>query len=84
MTRGSFRSLLMMAKAAIAPVAAAAASLPANRGSMGTHCISSLLAPHALEATLKTGADDAVQARRAPSRAPREASHVADGTNTRK
>ena len=44
MTRGLFRSLLMMAKAAIAPVAAAAASLPANRGSMGTHCISSLLA----------------------------------------
>jgi hypothetical protein len=80
MTRGSFLSLLMMAKAAIAPVAAAAASLPANRGSMGTHCISSLLAPHALEAILKAGANDAVQARSAPS----DASHVADGTNTRK
>jgi hypothetical protein len=47
---------------------------------MGTHCISSLLAPHALEAILKAGANDAVQARSAPS----DASHVADGTNTRK
>ena len=51
------------------PVTAAAASLPANRGSIGTHCISSLLAPQALEATLKAGANDAVQARSAPSRA---------------
>jgi hypothetical protein len=64
---GCSRSLLMTARAAIAPVTAAAASLPAIRPLMGTDRSSSALVLPALLAAAKAGVNEWTQFTSAPS-----------------